>query len=132
VSKKQTVTRTQEEILDRFKAATDAFGWEREALVPYLDWEHVHPLLKEDVDEVEWRSLTGDQDDIAGAIREYYALAFSRIEDRDRISGPRSVMKLTALAWLAGRDDVLAVMDEADQAAAKIRAFGAAFGLDGS
>lgn len=132
MEEKRTVTRSQDEILARFMAATDASGWAREALVPYLDWEHVRPLLKEDVDEAEWRSLTGGQDDIDGAIREYYALALSKIEDRDRISGARSVVKLREFAWLTGQGDVLTAMDEADLPAAKIRAFGAAFGLDGS
>lgn len=136
MTEKYIVSRTQEEIVARFMAADDAFGWAREVLVQFLGYEHVRPLLNEDIGEAEWEKLTAvATNDIGQEAREYYALALDKIENERGISAERSVVKLTEFAWLMGADDVLAAMEEAEYTpygAPKVAVFGAAFGLEGN
>lgn len=128
-----TVVRSQDEIAARAEAADDLFGWAQDVLLPHLDYEHAKPLLKDGVTADEWADYTAGEGPLATAITSYYQFALGKIEDQRGISAERSVIKLREMAWLAGRDDVVAAMDAApypEYGAPKVAAFAAGFGLD--
>jgi len=63
---------------------------------------------------------------------EYLEFAIGKIQGHRGISAGRSVDKLREMAWLLGRDDVMAAMDKADYqnyGAPKIKAFAEGMGL---
>jgi len=126
-----TVTRTQDEILSRFNAAEDWLGWAKEVLLAYLDFDHAQPLLKSGVTAEQWNER--DDADLDVKIRRYLDFAIGKIRNQRGISAERSVIKLSEMAWLAGRDDVVAAMHEAEYpnyGEPKIRAFASGMGLD--
>lgn len=115
--------RTQAEILERIKNVEDDdyFGFKRGVLISALDFEHALPFLKEGVTKDQWTP-----DDAATEAASYYKFALGKIQDHRGISADRSVQKLTEYAWLLGRDDVVAAMDEAEYAqygAPKVKVF---------
>lgn len=124
-----TTTRTQDEVLARMAAAEedDFFGFKREVLVMALDYEHAKPYIKEGTTEAEWPPT-----DFAAEAAGYLQFAIEKILDHRGISANRSVDKLTEYAWILGRDDVVAAMDEADYpqyGAPKVKAFADGMGL---
>ncbi len=128
-----TTTRTQDEIVARIAYADDMFGFDREVLVESLDYPHAKPYLKPEVTEEDWLKDSGPDRDLAKAAADYFTFALGKIENHRGISASRSVTKLREYAWLLGRDDVVAAMDEADYAqygAPQVKAFGDGLGLD--
>ncbi|MFJ6316068.1 hypothetical protein ACIQJW_08305 [Streptomyces californicus] len=126
------VTRSQDDILARAQAADDMFGFAREVLLPYLDFEHAKPLLNDGVDADQWAKYANDPAAVQSEAREYYLFALGKIEDRRGLSAERSVIKLREYAWLMGRDDVIAAMDAARYSPygePKVSAFAAGFGF---
>lgn len=126
------VTRTQDEIWDRAKAADDMFGWAQELLLPYLDYDHAKPILNDDVTAEAWAEHHQTDESLEQAARDYYAFALGKIEAERGISAERSVIKLREFAWLAGRDDVVEAMDAAEYApygAPKAAEFGRLMGM---
>ena len=109
-----TATRTQDEIVARIRAveAEDWMGFHTEVLLDSLDYEHAKGWLKPETTAGEWDRT--EPTDLAVEAREYLDFAVGKILDHRGISAGRSVDKLTELAWLLGRDDVLAAMDTAD------------------
>lgn len=128
-----TVTRTPAEILARIEGAEDdLFGWVPEVLVPYLDLESARPLLKDAVTAQDWAEYAKTPAAVEADARDYYEFALGKIENKRGISAERSVIKLREYAWLMGRDDVVAAMDEApypQYGAPKVAVFGKAFGF---
>lgn len=121
------MTRSQTDIVARMEAIKDEdwMGFQRDVLLGYLDYEHAKPYLKPEATAEEWaEAMTAEDPAVAGA--EYLQFAIGKARDHRGISASRSVDKLTMYAWLAGRDDVVAAMDEADYAnygVPKLRAF---------
>lgn len=109
------VTRTQGQIVARIEeiAEEDAFGWSRELLIDYLDFEHAKPWLNEDVTAGQWEAAQTKHGSLEVLARGYLAFAIDKINDERGISASRSVDKLTHMAWLAGRDDIVTAMDAA-------------------
>ncbi len=106
-----SLARTQDEIVARIKEveAEDILGFMREVLISSLDYEHAKPYLKEDADEYDWdmnRTWNPDRE-----AEEYLAFAISKIQNHRGISASRSVQKLSAWAWLMGRDDIVEFME---------------------
>jgi len=106
--------RTQNEIVARLHkiqaAGCDMFGFATEVLAAYLDKEHIAEFVKPETDLSEWVPEPLDQAGEAGA--EYLDFAFGKAEDHRGISAGRSIIKLAEFAWLQGRDDVVAAMDD--------------------
>lgn len=133
----KNVTRSQEEIRDRYLAAEpfDLFGWVGEVLLPYMDHATVSPYLKTGITAEQWEEVKEGLGDVGTVAEEYYRFALTKIEDRRGISAERSVIKLREYAWLMGQDDVVTRMDEipfTKYGAAKVAVFGEAFGLTGA
>lgn len=127
----QTVTRTSAEIFARAQAADDLFGWVREVLLSYCDYETVLPLLVDGVTAEDWAKNADDPAKVGEAARSYYLFALGKISAERGISAERSVAKLREFAWLMGRDDVVDAMDAApypEYGAPKVAAFGEGFG----
>jgi hypothetical protein len=124
--------RSQDEIVERARAAADIFGSRKAVLVPALDYEHAREFLKAEITEKEWPPIPS-RDKLLADAREYFAFALGKIRDHRGISASRSVDKLTEFAWLLGRDDVVAAMEAADYSqygAPKVKVFADGFGLD--
>ncbi|MFC4148645.1 hypothetical protein ACFO0M_20520 [Micromonospora mangrovi] len=128
--------RTQEEIVTRVWALRanrgDVFGFREEVLVEALDLDHARQVITPR-HPVEWAQRV-DHETYA---RGYLDFAVGKILDHRGNSASRSVDKLSELAWLLGRDDIVAAMDHAGYpmyGAPKVRAFADGFGwpfLDG-
>lgn len=119
--------RTQDEILARYEASDDFFGFAREVLLEAMTVDSIGKVTdapKETVIEVV------RQVEAAGPLekraRDYLAFAVGKIVDHRGISAERSVTKLREFAWLLGRDDVVQAMDASDYpqyGAPKVKAF---------
>jgi hypothetical protein len=126
--------RTQDEIVARLEAVKDDdwLGFKHDVLVPQLDFEHARPYLKPTATAESWNNkgeptAVEVETEAAG----YLTFAIGKIVDHRGISASRSVDKLTEYAWLLGRDDVVAAMDEADYpqyGAPKVKAFAEGMG----
>lgn len=126
-----TVTRTQDEIAERFANADDLFGYAREVLVDHMDFDHAKPHLVTNATAEQWDEARNT--DLDMEIRRYLKFAAKKIRDERGLSAERSVIKLAEMAWLAGRDDVVAAMDAAEYpmyGEPKVRAFAAGMGLE--
>ncbi|MEU1968913.1 hypothetical protein ABZ541_14045 [Micromonospora sediminicola] len=122
--------RTQEEIVNRIWALRadrgDTFGFREEVLVEALDLDHALQVIAPR-HPGEWTQRV-DHETYA---REYLDFAIGKILDHRGNSASRSVDKLGELAWLLGRDDIVAAMDHAGYrmyGAPKVRAFADGFG----
>jgi hypothetical protein len=121
------VSRTQQEILDRFRdiAGSDWLGFRREVLAAAMDFDTVRQAvpdaaLTED-DRADYTPADPDTE-----AREYLSFAIEKILGHRGISAERSAEKLGEFAWLLGRDDVVKAMEAAEHAqygAPKVKAF---------
>jgi len=122
--------RTLDEIAARAAAADDIFGFAREVLVPYLDFERARPFLKADAAAAEWQPTPLDM--ARAEMTEYMAFAWGKVEDHRGLSAGRSVEKLAAWAWLLGDDALVERIEAAPYAqygAPKLAVICAAFDL---
>ncbi|WP_238432320.1 hypothetical protein [Micromonospora tarensis] len=109
---------TQEEILHRIDqhatAREDMFGFRRELLINALDIDHARPFLQPDTTAPQWNRHRWDSHDGPEEYgRNYLWFAVHKILDHRSGSAGRAVDKLTELAWLFGRDDVVTAMNSA-------------------
>lgn len=128
------MSRTQADILERFKEAAedDMFGFRREVLASAMDAETLRAAMP-DVDLPDVGRPTMPPDEVEPEARAYLEFAAGKIVSHRGISASRSVDKLRELAWLLGRDDVIAAMDEADYpmyGAPKVKAFADGMGFE--
>lgn len=127
------VVRSQTEIALHIGAvradAGDPLGFASEALIMFLDREHVGEFLLPDVDLQEWSPIP----DLDAECRGYLDLAMGKAGGHRGISAGRSVEKLTQYAWLAGREDVVDAMRAApypNYGVPKLEVFARGMGLD--
>lgn len=122
-------TRTQDEILARFRRSDDFFGFGREVLILSMTDETLRQAIPDVELKEEHLPLTADA--LATEARDYLAFAVGKINDHRGLSAERSVIKLREFAWLLGRDDVLSAMDAADYpqyGAPQVKAFAYSLG----
>lgn len=129
------MARSQDEIAARIRevraADDDLFGFRTEVLAEYLDREHFREFAKPDADLSDWAA----PESLAAAAEQgasYLAFAFGKALDHRGLSAARSVEKLAECAWLQGRDDVVAAMENAGYAqygVPKLLVYAAAFDL---
>jgi len=124
-------TRTQSDIVARIVCVraegTDLFGFREEVLLAALDFAHARQFLRPGVTAADWDQRV-DHESYAMA---YLEFAIGKILDHRSISASRSVDKLAELAWLVGRDDVVAAMQTAGYpmyGAPMVKAFADGFG----
>lgn len=102
-----TVTRTQSEIVARFREVRERFlDFESEVLAGYLDYDHARPYLTADTTRESWAEAQDDPAQAREAAGAYLEFAFGKARDHRGISAIRSVQKLSGWAWLLGHDDL--------------------------
>lgn len=114
---KQTVIRTQDEILARINyladnaPSEDFLGFRQEVLIGALDLEHVNVLAAargaDEIPAADYESAAQIE-----AALSYLEFAWGKAADHRGISAGRSVQKLAEWAWLFGLDDVVHQMTE--------------------
>lgn len=118
------MTRTQDEIIDRYHAADDFFGFAVEVLAEAMTAETIRGINPKAELPDDWAPKTTQA--FEAEARGYLTFAVGKIVDHRGISASRSVVKLTEYAWLLGRDDVVEAMAAADFAqygAPQVKAF---------
>ncbi|GIG86951.1 hypothetical protein [Plantactinospora endophytica] len=123
--------RTPDEIAARVRAVrdagTDLLGFREEVLTEALDFDHAREFLNPDITATQWDQHRWSQQlDADTYARWYLKFAIGKIIGHRGNSAERSVDKLTELAWLLGRDDVMSAIDNADYpkyGAPKVEAF---------
>jgi hypothetical protein len=112
--------RTQDEIVTYIEAhRDDFFGFAREVLTPYLDYEHARPYLKPGTTAEAWdevRKKDATDDTVRAELADYMQFAWAKVEDHRGLSAGRSVDKCTAWAWLLAGDDVVREIEAAGYA----------------
>ncbi|MDG4803648.1 hypothetical protein [Micromonospora sp. WMMD980] len=111
------IARTQEDILSRINhiaGSDDLFGFRQDLLINALDIDHARPFLQPGVTAQQWnRSRWDGYADAEAYGREYLWFAVHKVVNHRSGSASRAVDKLTELAWLLGRDDVVAAVTAA-------------------
>lgn len=111
--------RTQDEIVERINNDRSMFNFAAEVLLPYLDFDHAKPFLKEEATRDMWeedgrQALTKEA--ILDELTKYMAFAWGKVENHRALSAGRSVEKLSAWVWLLGDDATLKAVEEAGYA----------------
>lgn len=111
--------RTQEEILAQYNynPSRTLFGFDREVLITYLDYDHARKFLKPEVTREQWEENcidASDRDRIINNMLEYLSFALEKAEDHRAISAVRSVEKLEAWLWMLEDDDGVAYFQRND------------------
>lgn len=122
-------SRTQDEILARYHAADDFFGFAAEVLAESMTADTIRQINPNAELPADWAPRTAEA--LETEAREYLGFAVDKAVSHRGISAERSVIKLREFAWLLGRDDVVQAMDAADYpqyGAPKVQAFAA--GMD--
>jgi hypothetical protein len=131
-----TAVRTLDQVAARVRAVraagTDQFGFREQVLLEALDGDQARPFLPPDVTAQLWDQQRWSRHTATGAYARWYLrFAIGKILDHRGNSASRSVDKLTELAWLLGRDDVVSAMDAAGYpmyGAPKVKAFATGLG----
>jgi hypothetical protein len=108
--------RTQEELVAKIREEMKKFlGFGAEVLLPYLDYAHAKEFIKPEITEEKWNEnpIDTSEEQARKDMADYMKFAWDKVADHRGISANRSVDKMEAWAWLLGRDDVVAAMDEA-------------------
>lgn len=99
--------RTQEEIANYLESNETFLGFNREVLLPYMDWETAKRFFKEEGQETvkehfEKFGYPKEQDPevILAEMEEYYGFAIGKVLDHRGISASRSIEKMEAWIWL--------------------------------
>ncbi len=105
--------KTQEEIVARIEEVKpcDWMGTQFDALIVYLDVQHLRPFLKKDMDPVSlagWEPPDLTREGVIKDTLEYLDFAFEKAINHRGISASRSVEHMQAYLWLLGDNDLLA------------------------
>lgn len=112
-----SLNRSQDEIVNYMKNADDWMGNIAGVLLQYLDWEHAKTCYKDEyVSKVE----SGEEKhnritDVGEAVQDfldYMVFGWMKAIDRRGLSASRTVEKLSAWAWLLGRDDIATLLND--------------------
>ena len=103
--------RTQEEIVQHYEAQkqNDIFGFKAQVLVPYLDFEHAKPYLKEGAKSEDWKTCSVNPKE---CLLDYLKFAWEKANNCRGISASRSIKKLCEFAWLDGNDEAVKFMSD--------------------
>lgn len=109
-----TQTRTDEQIVARIEEvrAQDMFGFKTEVLLRHLSFEAAKPYLKDEITESDWAEIQAETGTPAEAGADYLPFAVGKIEDERGLSAGRSVQKFAEWAWLDGKDELAAQIDD--------------------
>lgn len=124
--------RTAAEIVQRIKESKSFFGFEQEALIPYLTFEQARPFLKSEAKSEEWKPFPLTEESVRAEMAAYMLFAWEKALDHRGLSAGRSVEKLSAWIWLLGDDVCLSLVEAAEHTnygAPKLQVICDAFGL---
>ena len=117
------MTRTQEQILARFRSieqGDDWLGFRREVLLESMTRDSLRTIASDldatepEDDQTTYPAVAPEQ--LEQTAREYLTFAIGKAAGHRGISASRSVDKLREYAWLLGRDDVVKAMEAAEYA----------------
>lgn len=115
------IPRTTEEMLERFNAPGDMFGFGASVLLPYFDFDDIKGHLKfEYVAKVEageetWVRYPATVELVTACAEEYMRFAWGKAMDHRGLSAGRSLYKLATWLWMAGDDEAVDIlMDESN------------------
>src|SRR3972149_3026035 len=110
--------RPQEQIVKRIeRKQKEVMSFEPEVLMLYLDFEHAKPMLKPEATEKDWNGCHTPYTrenvlkEAETYMREY---GWAECQEHRGISAERTIMKMTAWAWLLEEDDLLQKMKDTE------------------
>ena len=109
---KLTLTRTQEEILDKINNSDRFFKFDREVFIDYLSYENAKSFYSDEYNlkiankELEQPLAITDIKETIQDFLDYMVFAWGKAIDERGISASRSISKLAAWLWLLGREDL--------------------------
>lgn len=125
------IPRTPAEIVARMRDNADVFGFAAEVLLAFVGSPDCDELLKPEFKGKQVAEVRTVEHAMACA-RDYYRFAWGKVLDHRGISASRSITKLAAWMWVAGRDDLAALLHRDDlytpYGAPALKALGAALG----
>jgi len=114
------LTRTNDELAERFKEPGGMFGFHRDVLFEYMPWEAVKDSLKEEfvakveAGEEKWEPLPMIRELVLADAKEYTAFAWGKAMNHRGLSASRSINKLQAWCWLLNDDEALKIVNDDD------------------
>lgn len=110
--------RTQDAVVQKIKESKSLLGFDREVLVPYLDFEHAKEFLKEGTTPDQWETTPLDEKTVLEEMREYMArIGWEKVEDHRGISAGRTIEKMQAWMWLLNTPQADELIEFADDGA---------------
>ncbi len=108
--------KTQQEIADRIaeRRERDILGFETGELIPFLDYSHARPFLKEGVTEPEWAEsqTTLTVESVRQQMVDYMEFAWSKANNFRGISASRSLQHYQAWLWLLGEEALASDLED--------------------
>lgn len=97
--------RTQNEILARIDKVKedDFFGFQRNDLIDFLDFENAKPFLKDGVTDDKWKVESRTPRDV---MIEYMPFAWEKANDKRGLSSARTIEHYKTWLWLDGNEDL--------------------------
>lgn len=99
--------KTQDEILTRVNASTSLFGFDKEVLVPFLDFEHAKSFLKPEVTKEGWQPSPLTEEVVKKELADYLQFAWDKALNHRGLSAGRSIEKLTEWLWLLDDEELV-------------------------
>ena len=105
--------KTQEEILKRIDevAKYDTFGWQRNDLVDFLNFENAKPFLKDDITAEKWEEVK-EKRSPKEIMCDYMGFAWEKANDKRGISACRSLEHYKSWLWLDGDEEIWPTLDD--------------------
>jgi hypothetical protein len=104
--------RTQQEIAAKMSESMNSnqlFDFTPDVLLPFMDYEHAKPFLKETVTAMEWMTHSSPSTDeaVLAEAKEYMAeYGWDKALNHRGLSANRTINKMQAWMWLVGNDEL--------------------------
>ena len=113
------IPRTQDQIVKRIESIKESrrslFGFPIDVLIPYLDYEHAKPYLKDTATKESWESdgvpYETDRESVLVRALDYLEFAWEKALDHRGLSASRSIEKMESYMWLLGESDLVEVCE---------------------
>lgn len=105
--------KTQDEIVARIEARKeqDVCGFETHEYLPYLDYAHAKPYLKDEVVADDWHGPR-DQSKVKDVMKDYMEFAWGKANNCRGISASRSISHYVAWLWLDGQTEMADTLED--------------------
>lgn len=98
-------------------ASTDLLGYQSNDLLRHLPFDDARPFLIPEATADAWKEVFIDPSDahaLNAELAEAFAYSYEKASNHRGISANIAIDRVRVVAWLLGRDDVVAAMDQAD------------------